>query len=420
MSDGHQSEAILYSLTVFAIALGWRLCWILHGPWVHGDSAQYLSLAQSIALHGAFSFDGITLTAYRPPLYPALIALVWHGFRPPLMTIYALQAVLGACTAVFAYWIALPRFGRTPAVVAALLVALGPMSGRYVATVLTETLFTFLLVAGVLLWGRGRWIAAGAAFGLATLARAVLLPFVLLMVVAAVWPRWRRWRLVRDGSRAAIVALIVISPWLVRNTLLVDRPTVAQAGWTDNLIFGTVRLHVGENPWIELTSSATTGGDDNLPRPTSAPGVVRYVVHHPIDWLVARLSQYPRLFIDTGEYMLTGPHEPSASASGARRLESILLTVAFVAGNLAFLGLAVWGSLRARPLADTLHIWSFPAFLVLAQLPMYAEARYTLPLVPLLAVFAGAAIVSLWTGTGTETGAAAGLRIEAGEARGRR
>jgi len=387
-------------LSVLAVAFGLRLCWILYGPWVHGDSAQYLALARSIVRHGAFSFDGVTLTAYRPPLYPALIALLWHGHRPPLLTVYLVQAVLGAMTAVFVYLIARRAFGRKVALTAALLVAFGPMSGRYVATVMTETLFTFLLVGGVLAWGRGRWISAGVALGLATLTRAVLYPFVLLLVAAAAWPRWRRLPMVSCGGRAALVALLVVAPWVVRNYRLVGRPTVAEAGWTDNLVFGTIRLRVGERAWPQLLAphrvEASTAGGHTAAWPTTAVGVLRYVVHHPGDWLLARLSQYPRLFIDTGGYMLRGSSNLSfAAAWRTGRIGPLLVQVGMAAGNVVFFVLAAWGLIRERRrLPAALPIWAFPAFLIVAQLPMYADARYGLPMTPLLAVFAASVLAA--------------------------
>ena len=406
-ADGAANRPRGYGLSVFTIALGVRLCWILYGPWMGGDSREYLRLARSLVTHGTFSYDGVTPTAFRPPLYPAFLALLWHGPRPPFLAVYLTQAASGAATALIVYAIASRAFNRTAGLVAGLLVACGPMAGRYTATVLTETTFTFLLVAGVLLWGRGRWLAAGVALGVATLERAVLLPFLLALLVLAVWPRLRRIPDVSCGARAALVALVVIAPWIARNTLVVGHPTVAEAGWTDNLVLGTVRLHTGENPWTQLLRgvdvvTARTGDTGRMFDGDAAPtaiDVLRYVARHPGDWLLARLSQYPRLFIGTGDYLLTGRNNLSfAAAWRTGRPVPILIKAGFVIGNVAFLLLAVWGFLRQpRPLTATLHVWAFPVFLIVAQLPMYAEPRYGLPMTPLLAVFAGLTLTAQWS-----------------------
>ena len=60
---------------VAGVALATRLLWLLEPQWQGGDAAEYLQIADGIRHLGAFTSDGVTPSAYRPPLYPALIAL---------------------------------------------------------------------------------------------------------------------------------------------------------------------------------------------------------------------------------------------------------------------------------------------------------------------------------------------------------
>ena len=59
--------------------------------------------------------------------------------------------------------------------------ALAPMTGRFTAVILTETLFTFLLTLGIFWWSRKHYALTGVTFGFGMLTRVTLLPFVLLL-----------------------------------------------------------------------------------------------------------------------------------------------------------------------------------------------------------------------------------------------
>ena len=143
-------------LTISALCV--RLLWVFLRPWVAGDSGEYVTIARNIRFHHVFSLTAdawgpFLPTAFRPPLYPALIALLWVDGLPPVTLILVLQALMGAATVTLVYLSANDRFDRKVALLAACFMIIAPMTGYFTATILTEVLFTFLFMLAVFLVG---------------------------------------------------------------------------------------------------------------------------------------------------------------------------------------------------------------------------------------------------------------------------
>jgi hypothetical protein len=203
------------------------------------------------------------LTSFRPPGYPAFLALVYAvsgiephtivlGGKEVVLTRYFFarlaQAVLGALLAPLT-WALARRTGFTERTArwAAGFIAAWPLLIAYPLGLATENLFVVLLTLTLVLLlraretGRARDHAlAGWALGLTTLTRSVITAFVPLAVLWLFWRRrWTRgntpddathpcspmsqasWRH-RLGLAILVVAcfLMVTVPWSVRNTLL--------------------------------------------------------------------------------------------------------------------------------------------------------------------------------------------------------
>ena len=145
---------------ISAVALCWRSFWLLRPDWEIGDASEYLKLGQSIAHAGIFSYDGSHPSSYRPPLYPAFIAAADLFTGHPVETILIAQVILGTLTVTLACLIAAHAYDRPTAILAGAMLAIAPMTSRYVAVLLTETQFTFLIIASLALWSRQHRLVA--------------------------------------------------------------------------------------------------------------------------------------------------------------------------------------------------------------------------------------------------------------------
>ena len=397
-------KAIRDVLALTTIALLTRLWWIWSSAWTAGDTSGYLTIARNLAFHHTFSRSNNTdwllaPTAHRPPLYPILIALLWWTDSPPIVGLLLLQSLLGAATVALVYLIATDSFNRAVAVIASLGMAFAPMTGYFTAVVLTETLFTFILTLGIFFWGREKLVLAGFALGLAALTRPVILPFVTALPLLSLLPSLRsRWRTYLTIS---VVAIALSSVWIIRNALAFGRfIPIAASGWGMNLLCGTIESEiVGIKVWtgsewalLDLTSHPLVQVDCGLSdteqdRVLMRRGLGR-IMENPTHWLVVRAQQYPKLFLDSGNYLLGSHNVPIGQALAESRYWVLLVKGLFLGGNLFVMGVALLGLLAARgQIFSLIHMISFPIFLMLVQLPMWAESRYSLPIMPMVAIF---------------------------------
>lgn len=228
-------------LAVLLAALAARVASaLLWAPPATGDAADYLRLAEGLISGAGFvGPDGLP-TSWRPPLYPAWIATVlateaWWGPTAALAAVRVLQALLSACTVLWTHWIASEVGGPRVGLWAGALQAMNVAHIAAVSRVLSETLFTTLVVASVacLVAGtrpgatdrNGRslvpFAAAGALLGLAALTRsaALLLPGVLVpTLLLAARPLGVSRKVAILGAAALCAAfLLVLAPWTARN-----------------------------------------------------------------------------------------------------------------------------------------------------------------------------------------------------------
>lgn len=386
--------------SITALALLARVVW-LRTPGLFPDGDEYLTLANWLRLTHTYTLDGRMPTSYRPPLYPALLAALSTISSDPVSTVLFLQCLLGTLTVTMCFLTARRVFGRRAALVGAIMLALAPVTARFSSVLLTETLFIFLLVSGTSAWMRGRTILTGVCFGAAILTRAILLPFVVALGVAGLVPGLRIDR--RACRQIAATALLMIAPWIARNFVQVGRATVADSGWGGTLLVGTVAIHPGSNPWEQIVIDL--GPDYDVLGIRSADGERRAMTRalariraRPLHWIGVRVRQEPRLFIDTGDQLPLAVNERSfGDAWRDGYYDTVLLKAGFAIGNVLVACLAVAGLwLQRRRLGQLLPLWSYPAYLLLAHMPVSVEERFGLPLVPFAMMFAGVALVALF------------------------
>lgn len=186
------------------------------------------------------------LTSFRPPLYPAFLALVYFvfGTGPKRFFIARLvQVLLGAGLVPLTYLVAKKIFPDKEKVwkISAWLVTLYPMLIIYPLAMATENLFFLLILSSIyiLLIAESKrkwyWFAlAGLLLGLTALTRSVALAFTGLAVL---------WVLLflKEYRNALILFLavcIITFPWMVRNTLLHHKLTGIESALGYDLYVG--------------------------------------------------------------------------------------------------------------------------------------------------------------------------------------
>lgn len=198
-------------LGIFAVALMARLIWqaaVTPVDWP--DTTLYLADGDSLFAHGR------TVSDRYMPLYPILLHLCGpHGILP-------VQALLSALTAALAGTLAYRLFGSALAMaVAGLMAAFHPVLIFYANMRLTETLFTFLLIASLLAFYERQYLAGSLLMVLGILTRPavdLIAPAVVLVFSLMVDGETPRFRLAaRRLGIYALVYLALMTPWWLHN-----------------------------------------------------------------------------------------------------------------------------------------------------------------------------------------------------------
>lgn len=387
---------------VLAGALALRLLAVplVHSVQYTSDEREYLHMARQLLDDGVIR-DSNGDRSVRAPLYPVfLAALLWIPGNSILLA-HVAGCLLGTAVVAFVYALALKVTGaRAGALFAAGIAAISPGLVIYSALLQTEMLYIALfLLAFLLLYALrdqpGIRTAAGLGFccGCAALTRPVFLGFIPVLLVLMAWPYKRVWRAVAGPAAvAAIVAALTIAPWTARNWSVLHAFVPVASGGGSSLL-------TGNNPYATGTFAVRDGFDRWFAAQAQAHGVAD----------PASLDEVGRSSVSTAIAMSYVAHYPGAAlALGAKKSyifwiypvthsDSFLplqaLAVAFDALLLAaaVIGVAGSGPFRGRwaPLGAAV------TFFWLVQAVLHAEARFRLPLVPLIALFAGWGVAQL-------------------------
>lgn len=183
------------------------------------DSALYMKLAESLL--GSYTFPSV----FRTPGYPSFIALVYSIFGHFPQAVVGAQILLDSLTAVFVFLIFLEIYRQKPyAYIAGFFYAGSPFSVFYSHMILSETLFTFILIVSIYcfilfvnLKNRRYLVLSSVFLGVGVLCRPIALFLPLLLAVFVFMSRAR----LKDGFINCLIFLfsfyIVLFPWYIRN-----------------------------------------------------------------------------------------------------------------------------------------------------------------------------------------------------------
>jgi len=414
----------------FVARTGFGLIYWHDKPLTH-DEREYLTLAANLAAGRGFAHDlpndhdeeaaaesGSVQQFGRAPLYPlflAPLALTNDDLRQGRLphdvpaAIKIAQAFVGAIGVWLIGQIAWRAAGERAGIAAAFIASVYPPLVWICAYALSEALYSTLALACVWVLGsvldsprpdvdvrerraERRVLIGGMLAGLAMLARPAMLFFVPLVALLA-W--WRRPRL---AVALVIGALLIVSPWTMRNALTYGQfVLVASEGgvtfWTGNHRDARGEGDLAANPHLKQLNREFRARHANLTEEQLESIYYRealgFIANDPIRWLglLARKLFYT--------WVPIGP---------SYRLHSPLYFWLSVASYALVLPFAVIGTIRLwrdgrRPWTLWLLAWSA----VLVCLVFFPQERFRIPVIDPTLVVCAAALVSRSAGSRSDT-----------------
>jgi hypothetical protein len=365
-------------------------------PGAFDDPDNYLPLAHSLASGEGFVLNGRP-TAYRPPLYPLILAPIFASTGEAAFAgIALLHLAMGAATV----WLTATAargsgLSQSQSLFAAAIVACDPVLVWQSRSVMTETPTAFLLGLGFAgLCRPGAWgpVLGGAGLGLAALCRPSVLPGTLLTIAAATIarPGSSTARLIRSGVLAATV-LTLLSPWMIRNFVRFGEPiwTTTHGGYTLALANNPVyyrevldgppgRVWAGHDQWIwwDSVNRKQSG--------MSEPQADRFLRDEVFRLVRAEPAAFARATIARLAHFWSVAPAPSVYPAPARWATLFWTIPLFVALAIGLLQPDTWAWPRvAAPLAIV--------GLTLVHAFFWTDLRMRAPIVPAIALVAAAA-----------------------------
>jgi hypothetical protein len=210
---------------------------------VANDSADYFTAGYTFLLSGE-----LQLSLKRTPLYSLFLAGLIQAVGPSLDRLLAVQHLFGLLTIGLTFLLGRLTFGPLAAGVAALAVAINGSMLTMEHVLISEALYTPLLLAelaaliGALRTRRaGLWLLVGILLGLGTLCRPLGIGVLLVALVALPFASIPRPQLLRGAGLLLLGAAICVSPWIVRQSLVHDRLVVN--GGLGDAMFSRVRRY---------------------------------------------------------------------------------------------------------------------------------------------------------------------------------
>ena len=327
-------------------------------------------------------------TAWEPPLYPYLIALVFKltGVYSHLSAfiLLAINSIFSALTCIPIFLVARKCFSVKVAVWSAWAWALLPTIMYWCARWVWETSLAALLLT-LIFWlvlemeelnGLIPWIAFGALWGVAALTNTSLLSF---LPASGLWSWYRRWKQGKPSlvgvALASVFFAATVSPWLVRNYEVFGKFILVR----DN--FGA-ELRLGNGPGANGTWMAYLHPTQDVLelRKYEQMGEIPYITERKREALEFIRADYGRFaWLSFKRFVYYWAGRPRSSEISA------------LVDNSAFLGssiLAVWGlgrALRKHRRGSWLFFWLILCYPAIYYF-VYPHSRYRHPIEPEVAI----------------------------------
>lgn len=419
-------DPLLAGILVFAFLVRFLAVPVIHRAGSTSDEREYTFIAKNLLAGDGF-VDSNGTRSVRAPLYPSALAgsLLLDGGT---LTIGYLLNVLSGTLAVGLVYLLTGAAGgnRSASRYAAGLAALFPGLIIYSTLLQTEALYLLFFLTAILLailLSRAPTIGKGIAFGLvgglAGLTRAVFVPFFPILLLASALGRVVKgmWNL--SAFAIALLAFVLtMLPWGIRNYSLHGRviPVSTFAGpslllGNNPYSHGTTRLAEGFDEWLDQKLEDRTGKrkeelSEVVWSETSEDIAFEYIREHPRKW-ASNLLRKAQVML---AYPITNSDSDVPLQMIAVGAEAFLLLAA-VLGLLTPLTLerrrvqvgdtpgdAIY-RLKAHASRTLALLAGVVAAFLLVHTLLHAEARYRLPLVPLLCAMAGIGLASPGTRT---------------------
>ena len=407
--------SVILLIGIFVRAVLW---WSWNGQPIQIDDAKdYHDFAVRLVETGSYINPTGELSSMRPPLYPWVLSLIYRLFGVDNDgAVRGFQAIVSLFTVLFVYRIGVRIYSEAVGLLAAGITCFYPSLLGFNNLILSETLFTFLVVVSTWFFVEAIYqqsvlmiLFAAAVLGLATLTRSITMlsiPFFAFLILTTWRCGWGR----RIATTLVFVASfsLVIAPWSYRNTRIQKAFTLIDVMGGRNAMMGnyeytplerswaTITLVTGEKSWDAVlrrehpeVKGMTQGQLDKV----ALKHGLHFVFTHPVLTAQRTMVRFFN-FWQLERTLVAGAQQKLWGEVSKQRL--VIMAIVICGSYAVVIFLAMFGLILVPPV-DRRYGWllvTSVAIPCLVHTAIFAHERYRLPSMPLIILFASAACVN--------------------------
>jgi len=368
----------------------------------------YYLIGENLAQGNGFvSEPGGYIVLHRAPLYPYLLAGLYCLFgETNLLSIFFIQAGFDAGTGLLIWWIGARMFGNRIGLMAAIAYALYPLSAYYTLRLSTESMFTFVLLSSIASLSYSlssekyrTFFFTGMLMGTSGLLRPFAVGLVPFLVVLLLTREIRRLPNIAPKLIHFVLGFIIIlTPWVARNYSLTGHLITSATGSGIALWIGTnvrfdgrdaYEMHDPEQieAWIKEMKAIDMQVEDCYNDRC-------FIFAYEQDQAYKRAAFQEIMTQPMSEFILLGKKFFRlwfSVFSYSNQYAQVIIY--FFQGSLLLF--AVYGGIMAKKktMPVTLILLIVVFYTTLVHTLVVATLRYSIPLVPILSIFA---MAGLW------------------------
>jgi 4-amino-4-deoxy-L-arabinose transferase-like glycosyltransferase len=402
-----------YLLVIFVTTVVVRIvCMVILRSWNFYDHWSFGweigKIGQSLALGHGISVENIPHPLAKfPPVYPLLVGGVFAVFgvysTASAIVLFLLQSVFSAFTATFLAILGSHFFGRKEGLIAGFVWAFYPSSILYSVKFVWYSELAVMLVLLIIIVAStlrsssllSRIACLGALSGLIVLTDSTMAIYPALLFVWMMYARkltLKKW--IFNGVIWFVAFGVIVSPWAIRNWLVMENPGILKSNFGLELFFGNNPYSTGGgiNKERRMAEDALDQMELNHYRQQSEYVYYGYLQKKALAWIRTHPARFlqlsaKRAWFFWGKFPSSGP--------GPWKRHTWMQLAWYV--PVALLALCSMSYFTGRRL-DLIHIW---LFLLLYPLPFYFTHvqlyRYRYPVEPFLVLLAAIPLAGLLT-----------------------
>jgi len=190
-----------------------------------GDQFQYNTIANNINKHNVFSLETeppFNPTLNREPIYPLFLSLIYRIFGESFSIVIMIQILIFAITIILTYKLIIFFTNSRIAFYSSLFTAICPPLANLSSSLMSETLFIFLLIAFAYIFSIAMYhqrkhllIYCGILLGILSLCKTAMFYFFPFLVGSLLL--FNRKKIVIQILLVSVPFILVVVPWLARN-----------------------------------------------------------------------------------------------------------------------------------------------------------------------------------------------------------